>query len=234
MCWSTTAALRIIALGSCDSDPDRSSARPSRVPNANIVATGANPDPSWLFARSTQARPHALERVHRKAAAPSNARVARMLPVFNGSSRSAVRHGFAQVTFIRTKLAIRIRRTPDTGPWRTRCCGRRRRRRRGHLTLATSRASWTRAGLRGLHTAGELDRLERLAQSTTRTELTAPSARRRLAEGRPHWASPDKIPARRLETIRLAGELSIPFTSGILNGTGGETRGGGSTRIGSP
>jgi FO synthase len=39
----------------------------------------------------------------------------------------------------------------------------------------------------------------------------------------PHWASPDKVPARRLETIRLAGELRIPFTSGILIGIG-ETR----------
>jgi FO synthase len=46
----------------------------------------------------------------------------------------------------------------------------------------------------------------------------------RLGErGGPHWASPDKIPARRLETIRLAGELSIPFTSGVLIGIG-ETR----------
>ena len=39
----------------------------------------------------------------------------------------------------------------------------------------------------------------------------------------PHWASPDKIPARRLETIRHAGELRVPFTSGILIGIG-ETR----------
>jgi FO synthase len=47
---------------------------------------------------------------------------------------------------------------------------------------------------------------------------------KRLAErGGPHWASPDKLPARRLETIRLAGELAIPFTSGILVGIG-ETR----------
>ena len=46
----------------------------------------------------------------------------------------------------------------------------------------------------------------------------------RLGErGGPHWASPDKIPTRRLETIRLAGELRIPFTSGILIGIG-ETR----------
>jgi len=43
------------------------------------------------------------------------------------------------------------------------------------------------------------------------------------AKGGPHWASPDKLPARRLETIELAGELRIPFTSGILIGIG-ETR----------
>ena len=42
-------------------------------------------------------------------------------------------------------------------------------------------------------------------------------------KGGPHWASPDKVPAARLETIRLAGELAIPFTSGILIGIG-ETR----------
>jgi FO synthase len=46
----------------------------------------------------------------------------------------------------------------------------------------------------------------------------------RLGEkGAPHYGSPDKLPARRLETIRLAGELSIPFTTGILIGIG-ETR----------
>ncbi len=43
------------------------------------------------------------------------------------------------------------------------------------------------------------------------------------ARGGPHWASPDKVPERRLETIELAGELHIPFTSGILIGIG-ETR----------
>src|SRR3954451_7649481 len=36
--------------------------------------------------------------------------------------------------------------------------------------------------------------------------------------GGPHFGSPDKLPARRLETIRLAGELGIPFTTGILIG----------------
>ncbi|HYK06842.1 MAG TPA: 5-amino-6-(D-ribitylamino)uracil--L-tyrosine 4-hydroxyphenyl transferase CofH [Gaiellaceae bacterium] len=48
-------------------------------------------------------------------------------------------------------------------------------------------------------------------------------AERLAARGGPHWASPDKLPQRRLETIELAGELRIPFTSGILIGIG-ETR----------
>jgi FO synthase len=42
-------------------------------------------------------------------------------------------------------------------------------------------------------------------------------------KGAPHYGSPDKLPERRLETIRLAGELGIPFTTGILIGIG-ETR----------
>ena len=42
-------------------------------------------------------------------------------------------------------------------------------------------------------------------------------------KGGPHYASPDKLPAVHLETIRLAGRLAIPFTSGILIGIG-ETR----------
>ncbi len=46
----------------------------------------------------------------------------------------------------------------------------------------------------------------------------------RLSErGGPHFGSPDKLPAARLETIRLAGEAQVPFTSGILIGIG-ETR----------
>jgi FO synthase len=49
------------------------------------------------------------------------------------------------------------------------------------------------------------------------------TAERLAARGGPHWASPDKLPARRLETMRHAGELAIPFTSGILVGIG-ETR----------
>ena len=46
----------------------------------------------------------------------------------------------------------------------------------------------------------------------------------RLCEkGGPHHGSPDKDPRVRLETLRLAGELAIPFTTGILIGIG-ETR----------
>lgn len=50
------------------------------------------------------------------------------------------------------------------------------------------------------------------------------TASERLAErGGPHFGSPDKLPAVRLATIEAAGELAIPFTSGILIGIG-ETR----------
>ena len=50
------------------------------------------------------------------------------------------------------------------------------------------------------------------------------SASERLCQkGMPHYGSPDKQPARRLETIALAGRLQVPFTSGILIGIG-ETR----------
>jgi FO synthase len=46
----------------------------------------------------------------------------------------------------------------------------------------------------------------------------------RLGEkGGPHYRSPDKVPAVRLAAIRLAGELAIPFATGLLIGIG-ETR----------
>src|SRR5580692_9530709 len=46
----------------------------------------------------------------------------------------------------------------------------------------------------------------------------------RLCEpGAVHYGSPDKRPEARLETLRLAGELRVPFTTGILIGIG-ETR----------
>ena len=43
------------------------------------------------------------------------------------------------------------------------------------------------------------------------------------APGMAHDNAPDKVPARRLRTIALAGKLQIPFTTGILIGIG-ETR----------
>jgi FO synthase len=46
---------------------------------------------------------------------------------------------------------------------------------------------------------------------------------RLLEKGGAHYGSPDKVPARRLETLRLAGEARVPFTTGILIGIG-ETR----------
>lgn len=49
------------------------------------------------------------------------------------------------------------------------------------------------------------------------------SSERLCGRGGPHWGSPDKEPAARLETIRAAGRQKIPFTSGILIGIG-ETR----------
>ena len=48
------------------------------------------------------------------------------------------------------------------------------------------------------------------------------SSERLTEKGMPHYGSPDKSCVR-LETIRLAGELNVPFTSGILIGIG-ETR----------
>ena len=41
--------------------------------------------------------------------------------------------------------------------------------------------------------------------------------------GGPHFGSPDKRPAARLEALRLAGEARVPFTTGLLIGIG-ETR----------
>jgi FO synthase len=73
----------------------------------------------------------------------------------------------------------------------------------------------------GVMTRAELEALRPVSASMG--IMLETTAERLGAKGGPHWASPDKAPARRLETIRLAGELAIPFTSGILIGIG-ETR----------
>jgi FO synthase len=54
--------------------------------------------------------------------------------------------------------------------------------------------------------------------------LMLESAAPRLGQrGGPHFGSPDKVPARRLATLRTAGSMQVPMTSGILIGIG-ETR----------
>ncbi len=69
---------------------------------------------------------------------------------------------------------------------------------------------------------GVLDRedLGRLREVTASQGLMLESVNPDLVA---HQGSPTKHPARRLDTIRAAGELRIPFTSGILVGIG-ETR----------
>ena len=73
----------------------------------------------------------------------------------------------------------------------------------------------------GVMTAEDIALLRRV---TVSQGIMLESISERLCErGGPHYGSPDKRPAVRLETIRLAGELKVPFTSGILIGIG-ETR----------
>ena len=80
----------------------------------------------------------------------------------------------------------------------------------------------------GLHERGEIAMLRPVSASMG---IMLESTAQRLCEkGGPHYASPDKDPALRLETLRLAGEACVPFTTGILIGIG-ETRG---ERIESP
>ncbi|HJN49747.1 MAG: 5-amino-6-(D-ribitylamino)uracil--L-tyrosine 4-hydroxyphenyl transferase CofH [Pseudomonadales bacterium] len=68
------------------------------------------------------------------------------------------------------------------------------------------------------------DELKDLRKNSVSMGIMLESASTRLMEkGMAHHGSPDKLPARRIETIRLAGEAAIPFTSGILIGIG-ETR----------
>ncbi len=68
------------------------------------------------------------------------------------------------------------------------------------------------------------DEMVRLREVSASQGLMLESTSERLCEkGGPHFGSPDKHPAVRLEVLRLAGELKIPFTTGILIGIG-ETR----------
>ena len=66
--------------------------------------------------------------------------------------------------------------------------------------------------------------LARLREVTASQGLMLESVSERLMQT-VHAGSPTKHPARRLETIRAAGELQIPFTSGILVGHRRDRRG---------
>jgi FO synthase len=73
----------------------------------------------------------------------------------------------------------------------------------------------------GLMSGADLDALRKVSVSQG---IMLESVSERLGEkGGAHHGSPDKAPAARLETMRLAGERNVPFTSGILIGIG-ETR----------
>jgi len=65
---------------------------------------------------------------------------------------------------------------------------------------------------------------QRLRPVSVSMGLMLESASDRLCQrGGPHFGSPDKLPARRLATLRAAGELHVPMTTGLLIGIG-ETR----------
>ncbi len=73
----------------------------------------------------------------------------------------------------------------------------------------------------GVMNVSDLARLRRV--SASQGIMLESSAERLSARGGPHFGSPDKLPARRLETLRLGGEATVPFTTGLLIGIG-ETR----------
>ena len=68
------------------------------------------------------------------------------------------------------------------------------------------------------------EELARLREVSVSAGIMLESTARRLCEkGGPHYGSPDKDPEVRLATLERAGELAVPFTTGILIGIG-ETR----------
>ena len=70
----------------------------------------------------------------------------------------------------------------------------------------------------------ESEELARLKTVSPSMGIMLESASERLCEkGMPHYGSPDKVPAVRLQTLANAGIAKVPFTTGILIGIG-ETR----------
>lgn len=70
----------------------------------------------------------------------------------------------------------------------------------------------------GVMTRDEMARLRRV--SISQGIMLESTSRRLLTPGQCHHGSPDKDPEVRLRTIHEAGELRIPFTSGLLIGIG--------------
>ncbi|HEY6223885.1 MAG TPA: 7,8-didemethyl-8-hydroxy-5-deazariboflavin synthase CofG [Gemmatimonadales bacterium] len=88
----------------------------------------------------------------------------------------------------------------------------------GRRALARGLIPHTNAGILSAH------EMARLKQVNASLGLMLESVSPRLCgPGMPHRRAPDKRPARRLQMTREAGELAIPFTSGLLVGIG-ETR----------
>ena len=93
--------------------------------------------------------------------------------------------------------------------------------------VAMCRMVLERTGLLPHPNAGVLGRreLSELREVSASQGMMLESVSERLcAPGGPHEHAPDKRPATRLAMIRRAGELAIPFTSGILIGIGETVR----------
>ncbi|MCC7483992.1 MAG: 5-amino-6-(D-ribitylamino)uracil--L-tyrosine 4-hydroxyphenyl transferase CofH [Burkholderiales bacterium] len=73
----------------------------------------------------------------------------------------------------------------------------------------------------GVMTREDIECLRRV--SASQGLMLESTAERLCARGGAHAGAPDKRPSVRLETLRLAGEARVPFTTGILVGIG-ETR----------
>jgi len=70
----------------------------------------------------------------------------------------------------------------------------------------------------GVLTTEDTARLRRVSASMGLMLET--TSDRLSARGGPHFGSPDKLPARRVETLAAAGEERVPFTTGLLIGIG--------------
>ncbi|MGH9472772.1 MAG: 7,8-didemethyl-8-hydroxy-5-deazariboflavin synthase CofG [Terriglobales bacterium] len=99
-------------------------------------------------------------------------------------------------------------------------------RRRGYATTlaylaAMNRMVWERTGLMPHSNPGLMspEDLRSLRQCNVSLGLMLENVSPRLLRGA-HWRAPDKVPARRLRCLAVAGALGIPFTTGLLVGIG--------------